>query len=79
MKEVGLQSKIRKQWKWTTNSSHKYPVALNLLSQNFSVSRANEVRVSDITYIKTRKGWLYLTVVIDLYCYSLCSKPLLKE
>ena len=67
MKEEGLQSKIRKQWKVTTNSSHKYPVAPNLLAQNFTVSRANEVWVSDITYIKTNQGWLYLTVIIDLW------------
>jgi len=67
MKEEGLQSKIRKQWKVTTNSSHKYPVAPNLLGQNFTVSRENEVWVSDITYIKTREGWLYLTVIIDLF------------
>lgn len=67
MKKEGLQSKIRKQWKVTTNSSHKYPVAPNLLSQNFTVSRANEVWVSDITYVKTNQGWLYLTVIIDLW------------
>ena len=56
MREESLQSKIRKQWKVTTNSSHRYPVAPNLLAQNFTVSRANEVWVSDITYIKTRQG-----------------------
>ena len=67
MKEEGLQSKIRKQWKVTTNSSHRYRVAPNLLNRNFTVSRANEVWVSDITYIKTRQGWLYLTVIIDLW------------
>jgi putative transposase len=67
MKEEGLQSKIRKQWKVTTNSSHRYSVAQNLLAQNFVVSRPDEVWVSDITYIKTSQGWLYLTVVIDLW------------
>ena len=67
IKEEGLQSKIRKQWKVTTNSSHRYSVAQNLLAQNFVVSRPDEVWVSDITYIKTSQGWLYLTVVIDLW------------
>jgi putative transposase len=43
MKEEGLQGKIRKQWKVTTNSSHRYPVAQNLLAQNFVVSRPDEV------------------------------------
>ena len=67
MREEGLQSKIRRQWKITTNSSHNYPVSPNLLAQNFTVSRANEVWVSDITYVRTKEGWLYLTVIIDLY------------
>ena len=67
MKEEGLQSKIRKQWKVTTNSSHRYPVAQNLLAQNFVVSRPDEVWVSDITYVKTSQGWLQLTVIIDLW------------
>ena len=51
----------------TTNYSHPYRVAPNLLNRNFTVSRANEVWVYDITYIKTRQGWLYLTVIIDLW------------
>lgn len=67
MREKSLQSKIRRQWKVTTNSSHRYPIAPNLLAQNFTVSRKNEVWVSDITYIKTNQGWLYLTVIIDLW------------
>ena len=58
IKEEGLQSKIRKQWKVTTNSSHRYPVAQNLLAQNFVVSRPDEVWVYDITYVKTSQGWL---------------------
>ena len=66
MKEEGLQSKIRKQWKVTTNSSHHYPIAPNLLAQNFTVSRPDKVWVSDITYIKTSQGCLYLTVIIHL-------------
>jgi putative transposase len=67
MKEEGLQSKIRKHWKVTTNSSNRYPFSPNLLAQNFVVNRPNEVWVSDITYIKTGQGWLYLTVIIDLW------------
>ena len=78
MKEEGLQSKIRKQWKVTTNSSHRYPVAQNLLAQNFAVSRPDEVWVSDITYIKTRQGWLYLTVIIDLWDRALVGWSLSK-
>ena len=60
-------SKHRKKFKVTTNSNHSYPVCRNLLNRNFNPSRLNQVWVSDITYIKTQKGWLYLTTIIDLY------------
>lgn len=56
MREEGSQSKIKKQWEVTTNSSHRYPIAPNLLAQNFTVSRTDEVWVFDITYIKTGQG-----------------------
>jgi len=49
MRKESLQSKIRRQWKVTTNSSHRYPVVPNLLTQSFTVSRANAVWVSDIS------------------------------
>ena len=55
------------KFKVTTDSKHKYPVAPNILNQNFEVYRKNQVWVSDITYIETKQGWLYLTVIIDLY------------
>ena len=67
MKELGLVSKRSKKYKNTTNSNHKYPVSPNLLEQNFSVERPAEVWVSDITYIRTLEGWLYLTIILDLY------------
>jgi transposase InsO family protein len=51
----------------TTNSNHKYRVFANLLERNFNVDRPNKVYVSDITYIRTDEGWLYLATVIDLY------------
>lgn len=51
----------------TTDSNHKYPIAANILNQNFKVFRTNQVWVSDITYIETKQGWMYLTVIIDLY------------
>lgn len=67
MKKENLHSIIRKKWVVTTDSRHKYPVAENKLNRNFSVIRPGQVWVSDITYIKTLQGWLYLTVIIDLY------------
>ena len=67
MKKLGLKSIIRKKWVITTDSRHNYPVVENKLNRNFNVTRPGQVWVSDITYIKTLQGWLYLTVIIDLY------------
>lgn len=67
MKANGWRAKAAKRHKATTNSNHKLPVAPNLLQQNFSASRPNEKWVSDITYIWTDEGWLYLATVMDLY------------
>ncbi len=66
MRKEGIQSKIRKKYKATTNSSHKYPVVENKLDRHFIVEELGTKWVSDITYIQTNQGWLYLTVIIDL-------------
>ena len=63
MRKESLRSIIRKKYKVTTNSNHKYPVVENKLMQQFKVEERNDVWVSDITYISTKQGWLYLTVV----------------
>jgi transposase InsO family protein len=67
MRKENIRSIIRKKFKVTTNSNHKYPVVENKLMQDFNVKEQNEVWVSDITYIKTKQGWSYLTTVIDLF------------
>ena len=67
MRAHGWRAKAARKFKATTNSNHKLPVASNLLQQNFSATRSNEKWVSDITYIWTEEGWLYLAVVMDLY------------
>ena len=67
MKSNGIQSKIRKKWRVTTNSNHKYPIVPNKLNREFTTENPNEVWVSDITYIATKEGWLYLTVILDLW------------
>ena len=50
-----------------TDSNHDKPIAPNLLEREFTVDTANTVYVSDINYIPTREGWLFLTIVIDLF------------
>jgi len=67
MREHGIRAKRGRKYKVTTNSKHNYPVAPNLLNRQFEVSTANTVWVSDITYIWTSAGWLYLAGVVDLY------------
>lgn len=66
MRSNGWRARAAKKFKATTNSNHQLPVAPNLLQQNFSAHRPNEKWVSDITYIWTDEGWLYLAVVMDL-------------
>jgi len=67
MKTYGLRAKATKKFKATTNSNHRLPVAPNLLNQNFYADKPNAKWVSDITYIWTEEGWLYLAAVLDLY------------
>lgn len=67
MKQQNLKSIIRKKWVITTDSRHNYPVVENRLNRVFDMDVPGKVWVSDITYIRTFQGWLYLTVILDLY------------
>ena len=67
LRRQGLRARGARKYKATTNSKHSLPVAPNLLEQDFSADRPNQKWVSDITYIATDEGWLYLAVVLDLY------------
>jgi putative transposase len=67
MRANGIRSKVVKKYKATTNSSHNLPVADNIVNQNFTTSKPNEKWLSDITYIATGEGWLYLAGVLDLH------------
>jgi len=67
MRESGLRSKTVKRFKVTTQSKHTLPVAENLLQRNFTVVAPTKAWVSDITYLWTRQGWLYLCVILDLW------------
>ena len=67
MRADGIRAKTVKQWRVTTQSNHRMPVAANVLDRQFSVTRPNRVWAGDITYVWTTEGWLYLAVVLDLY------------
>ena len=67
MRKAGIRGKTKRKFKTTTISRHQRPKAENLLKQNFHVSSANSVWASDMTYISTREGWLYLAVTLDLF------------
>jgi putative transposase len=67
MQEDGLQARQRRRYKRTTQSRHNWPVAPNRLAQSFVAPGPNQKWLTDITYIPTVEGWLYLSVVLDLY------------
>ncbi|RYE19372.1 MAG: IS3 family transposase, partial [Sphingobacteriaceae bacterium] len=66
MKKAKIRSITKRKFRVTTDSEHKYAIMKNRLGRNFKPGTIGRVWVSDITYIKTRQGWLYLTTVIDL-------------
>ena len=67
MREQQLRSLWRRKFVHTTDSGHALPVSANVLARRFNPSGSNQAWLSDITYIRTRSGWLYLAVVLELY------------
>jgi len=67
MCESGIRAVGKRKYRVTTQSKHTYPVAENLLNRQFSADKPNAVWLSDITYIWTSEGWLYLAAVIDVH------------
>ena len=67
MREARIRPRMRRKYVRTTDSKHSHPVAPNILDQDFTASTPNQVWVSDITYIPTDEGWLYLASTLDLY------------
>lgn len=67
MRKNSLIPKAKRKFKVTTDSNHQYFVAKNLLQQDFKTNRCDEKWLTDITYIPTKEGWLYLCAYIDLY------------
>ncbi len=67
MREMGFEGVTPRKFRVTTDSDHDHPIAENLLDRNFKASGPNEKWATDITYVWTGEGWLYLAVVMDLY------------
>lgn len=67
MRENGLRARQKRRFKRTTDSHHAWPVAPNLLDQDFTAAGPDEKWGADISYIWTKEGWLYLAIVIDLF------------
>ena len=67
MRKYGFRSVYKKKFKVTSDSKHLYPVSENVLNRDFTAERISQKWVSDLAYIQTKEGWLYLTVIIDLF------------
>jgi transposase InsO family protein len=67
MRENQIFGAVRRRFVQTTDSAHELPIAKNILKRKFNASAPNQVWVTDITYVDTREGWLYLAVVIDMF------------
>jgi putative transposase len=67
MRQNSIQVVRTRKFKATTDSDHAFNIAPNLLQQNFTASGPNQKWAGDITYVRTREGWVYLAVIIDLF------------
>ena len=67
MRSHGIRGRGRKRFRVTTQANEKHKVAPNLLNRSFNPSKPDQTWTSDITYVWTREGWLYLAVILDLY------------
>ena len=67
MRELGLEGRRKRRFRATTDSQHRFPVAPNVLMRDFDVEAPNTVWLTDITYLATLEGWLYLAVILDLF------------
>ncbi len=76
MKNLELKYKSKKKFKVTTDSNHKLPVYNNIIARDFSTTDINQKWFSDITYMHTNEGWLYLAVVIDVYSRAVIGRSM---
>ena len=75
MRQQALKPVWKRKFVHTTDSKHDLPVAANVLNRQFNPSAPNLAYVSDITYIRTGAGWLYLATVLDLYARKWWAGP----
>lgn len=71
MRQLNLKPTVKRRFKSTTDSKHNLPIFTNVLNRDFKPSKMNQAWTSDITYIDTHEGWLYLAVIMDLYSRSI--------
>lgn len=67
MRQEGIQGRLKRRFRRTTDSNHAQPVAANVLARNFHADAPNTAWVTDVTYVWTAEGWLYLAVMLDLF------------
>jgi len=79
MREMKLRARSGRKAAHTTDSSHRLPLAENILNRNFRASFSGEKRVSDITYLRTQEGRLYLTVIVDLFDQKVIGRSVSAE
>jgi transposase InsO family protein len=79
MRCEGLRARTKRKFKATTDSKHNLPVAPNLVNQQFHAAGPNRLWTSDITFIRTREGWLYLAVILDVFSRQIVGWALDKQ
>lgn len=67
MRENGILGRRKRRFRRTTDSNHTNPIAPNILERQFAPEAANQVWVTDVTYVWTAEGWLYLAIMLDLF------------
>jgi putative transposase len=67
MRQEGIVARKKRRFRRTTDSNHPHPIAPNLLERNFGVELPNTAWVTDVTYVWTHEGWLYLAAILDLF------------
>ncbi len=67
MQAIGIEAKRKRRFRRTTDSNHPNPIAPNVLERDFEPEATNKAWVTDVTYVWTQEGWLYLAVMLDLF------------